>query len=612
MSTDLGGINVRELVSGAEELAIKLASNGELVGHVTKAYPVEVLEGRRVVAIEVGFNDYMRFISRGLRVGIGSILAILNPLTKCLFLGTVVGYKREDLLSILNVPILNPPKDPTTIQTPLILYVDLIAEGDLSSEGIVEGIRPPATPIEPNSPVFIPKPEVIMEMLGLPRDGVLVGYLRTGSDIRYDIGVKLPLDTLYHHVLVVGTTGSGKTVLLKNIATSVVREYGGLRPLVIALDLQGDYVRLPTEVSGINELTVLIPVTRGFLNILELSSNSSTEVVGEELVRRYVDLTFKDLISSYDVISVDSEFDELGSYEFIKSVSAEVITNYGSKFRIKLVTWSLVFSDVYSELSNFVPILSTQARIFITKLLSSYLSSVGGGSGVSIDSVCERLVLIEDIGRNLKVHKLTLENIIRCLALLKDTGLFDVRLGEYLRFREPNYSELFSSVDSVLVADIRFCRPPFTQSPYAESIFVYRLLDKLFSWKDSELKEGREPRPTVLLIDEAHNYFPQGGTELMSKGMVEEVINKLMRLGRVRKLGVVLATHQPSDLNRLAIQLSNTKIALRSDEETLKTIGLEKYYEDLRNAPAGYAVINTYLIKTQTLKIVTPEPPKMN
>ena len=41
------------------------------------------------------------------------------------------------------------------------------------------------------------------------------------------------------------------------------------------------------------------------------------------------------------------------------------------------------------------------------------------------------------------------------------------------------------------------------------------------------------------------------------------MVNKLTRLGRVRRMGVVFATHGPADLNDLS-QLTNTKIAMRS------------------------------------------------
>ena len=50
-----------------------------------------------------------------------------------------------------------------------------------------------------------------------------------------------------------------------------------------------------------------------------------------------------------------------------------------------------------------------------------------------------------------------------------------------------------------------------------------------------------------------------------------------MRLGRVRGIGTILATHRPTDLNDLILTLTNTKIAMRADEDALKRIKMEKY-----------------------------------
>ncbi len=87
---------------------------------------------------------------------------------------------------------------------------------------------------------------------------------------------------------------------------------------------------------------------------------------------------------------------------------------------------------------------------------------------------------------------------------------------------------------------------------------------RLFQTRDEELARGATPSPTFIFIDEAHYYFPQeGAREDFNKEVVEAVINKLTRLGRVRRMGVVFATHSPADLNDLVIQLTNTKIAMR-------------------------------------------------
>ena len=58
---------------------------------------------------------------------------------------------------------------------------------------------------------------------------------------------------------------------------------------------------------------------------------------------------------------------------------------------------------------------------------------------------------------------------------------------------------------------------------------------------------------------------------------LKRLINKIMRLGRVRGIGTILATHRPTDLNDLILTLTNTKIAMRADEDALKRIKMEKY-----------------------------------
>ncbi len=93
-----------------------------------------------------------------------------------------------------------------------------------------------------------------------------------------------------------------------------------------------------------------------------------------------------------------------------------------------------------------------------------------------------------------------------------------------------------------------------------------------------------------MSIDEAHYYFPQeGAREDFNKKVVEAVINKLTRLGR---MGVVFATHSPADLNDLS-QL--TKIAMRSEPKVLKR--MTEYAGAY--AQSGVAVAKSYLQYTR-------------
>jgi DNA helicase HerA-like ATPase len=94
----------------------------------------------------------------------------------------------------------------------------------------------------------------------------------------------------------------------------------------------------------------------------------------------------------------------------------------------------------------------------------------------------------------------------------------------------------------LVVVDLR----EFREAPSVASAVVYRVLSRLFQTRDEELARGAAPTPTFIFIDEAHYYFPQeGAREDFNKEVIEAVINKLTRLGRVRKMGVVFATTAP-------------------------------------------------------------------
>jgi DNA helicase HerA-like ATPase len=142
--------------------------------------------------------------------------------------------------------------------------------------------------------------------------------------------------------------------------------------------------------------------------------------------------------------------------------------------------------------------------------------------------------------------------------------------------------------------------------PSVASAVVYRVLSRLFEARDEELARGASPPPTFIFIDEAHYYFPQeGAREDFNKEVVEAVINKLTRLGRVRRMGVVFATHSPADLNDLS-QLTNTKIAMRSEPKVLKRVDMAEYAGAY--AQSGAAVAKSFIYKTHAVAFKTLPP----
>jgi len=124
---------------------------------------------------------------------------------------------------------------------------------------------------------------------------------------------------------------------------------------------------------------------------------------------------------------------------------------------------------------------------------------------------------------------------------------------------------------------------------------------RLFKAVDEEL--ARDAAPSPMSIDDAHYYFPQEGAR---DDFIKEaaVTNKLTRLGRVRKMGVVFATHSPADLNYLVIRLTNTKIAMRSEPKVLKSINMAKYagaYAQSRAAVAKSFIYRAHAVTFKTL-----------
>ncbi len=103
-----------------------------------------------------------------------------------------------------------------------------------------------------------------------------------------------------------------------------------------------------------------------------------------------------------------------------------------------------------------------------------------------------------------------------------------------------------------------------------------------------------------MIFDEAHEYIPQGRKD-EEKEALGRLINRIMRLGRVRGMGTILATHRPTDLNDLILTLANTKVTLRADEDALKKISMDEYAKVLQAAPAGYGVMRTFSLKVHDL-----------
>jgi len=629
-------MSLEELSQKIERLRQIASSLGEIVGRVSLAEVISVGADKHRVVVDMSFNAYLRH-----RVKIGEYLGVVT-LQDSIMLGRVAEIRRRHAAQIAGIePFYDMPEDLRGLETPAQIALEPITEcliDDMLNNRCDP--TPVHTPVDPLSVVFRPSPTVIAKMLGLPQDGALLGMLYVGG-AELPVEVRLPKKALYHHVLVVGTTGAGKTVLLKNMALSVLHEVNDA--LVVALDTRGDYLdmTLPpdapsnfvTKYQPLDEITVIMPMTRDFIDKhrVEIFSKASrilgkkdtplevvreeerAEAVGRALAELYIEKTYPgaEVLGSKAKVVDKTQISEV-----------EVIVEAGRVFSVRLLPWALKFGEVYKEVPYFFPFFSDKVSRLFPRLIETLTKSNERSVDVVIKKIEEFVATSSKRrGRYIKQHEeegpvflsrlqpSQVGNFERGMYMLYDTGLFDVSYstGEATSenrrlsatFGEPDYRQL----SGLVVVDLRFV------SSTAASAVVYRVLSRTFKVREEEFESGVVRRPTFIFIDEAHFYFPQGRSwEDFNKDVVEKVIDRLTRLGRREGVGVVFATHSPADLNDLVIQLTNTKIAMRSEPKVLERIGMEEFAEVLSYAQSGVAVAKSFVYRTHSVTFKTLPP----
>jgi DNA helicase HerA-like ATPase len=237
--------------------------------------------------------------------------------------------------------------------------------------------------------------------------------------------------------------------------------------------------------------------------------------------------------------------------------------------------------------------------------------------GVSMLGMAERI--LEEIERAMP-HKDTVEALYRRINTLLESELVDVAvaLGRASRvhvFREPVWRDIVRvSLESKapVVLDLRWPMDKGLGSLEGPRLVVYRMLDSLVSWK-TRAWLSREPSPRVIvMIDEAHQFFPQekhSREEQEANRQVASLIARIARLGRARGVGLVFSTHSPRDLHEIIVQLANTKILLRTEKQHAERLDVpQEVARFLAHLPDRVMVVMSHVIKGGYLVARTSPP----
>ncbi|AWR97008.1 DUF87 domain-containing protein [Acidianus sulfidivorans JP7] len=585
---------IKERVEKAKALAITL---GNIIGKVSPNTQNEIKENEYIVNVTVDPYTYYKYPFLG---KIGIFLGVIDIKTLYFILLRVMGYERSDVKSYLfeeknfvsNVDEENPGTliNNVTLKCEMLTKTDILSSSEPSPADII---------IEPQSPVIIPNSDLIERALSLNRGLLKVGFL----DIDEEAKVSLSLDDLNYHSLIVGTTGAGKTSFIKDLISGIYMINEDSTKVFI-LDATGDYyhIFLPPNFSdkqvryGITqfeklygklnkmEINLIFPVTKSWIRKYAKSGKASS------ITYAYNELYVRPLLNFLD---------SKGIKLYSSTVDNQIILS-NSEWNSKVILHPFFFKyrNVRKILYKLNPYFTEQASHFL-KIFSSTKEAK------EVNTLEEFLDILDDTKFDkFKIHKSTRENILRGLYLLKETGLFDLKAE-----RDTFYNSIKSNGSPIIVLDIYNSE----LDDFSQKILTYYFLDRLFTYRENEMRHGNIKGRYLIIIDEAHRFFPSGKGNEEDTTYVRRVAGKIstmMRLGRRRKIGFIFATHNPSDLNEIIVQLSNTKFIFRISSEISQSLGISPIDSKIlaweRN---GVAFLVSPWLREGKVKIKVPVPP---
>ncbi len=662
---------LRELEKKFEEAYNIAEKYGEIIGWVSRTSPSSISEEGGLVVFDVEpaiyFRDFNEIASAG------SYLAVVDIKTLHIVSLSIVSVERRDVLAELDLPEMY-VAIPSREVSGLLTRTRVKAKPLLAYDPFTDNVSIANYVIEPQSPVIkLRDPHVIRKILGLPENGVFLGYVTIGDRPVFDVKATLylPLKTFYQHVIVLGTTGSGKTTLLKNMIASISSLVQGHDKIsLLIIDPNRDYLTLPLrptwdfttvdrelELKMIKEaeniverprgLVVMLPITRFILEEIGdsgLNWAKALKLIAED----YVKSTYYPIAERYrwGIYVKDIKVAEEPGKPPLRYVELKLGIEYGDneseEYTLYIIPYGFRFTDVSPrEFIALNPYFTRQAKDSLSRLLN-YLRSrnasletiydfyealrearyrlhekPGSPRGVILDPNKEYVI---DLIKDLAIHKSTLENIIRQIGSLIDTGLFDITVpeghGEDRFLHEPpinmimeNHHRLFKGYP--IVVDLEYLQEHSLADPEKViSIVAFRILNKVFEWKLVRTRQRVVTQPVIILFDEAHRFFPsKGGGREDYIEHVSGMIDRIARLGRARRLGLVFSTHSPKDVHDIILQLANTKIVLRMDKTQLSTLDIPAEYRELvTRASDRVGIVKSHVLRMGYVSFRTPLP----
>ncbi|MEL4305834.1 ATP-binding protein [Methanococcoides sp. LMO-2] len=427
-----------------------------------------------------------------------------------------------------------------------ILYEQEPGNADSLMRRMADRIPRPNTPILP-----VTEKLKIQTGLNIPREGIFLGHLSVGGELvhthaspptvpyylRNDYSMGDPL--IFRHMLVCGSTGTGKTFLTKNILRQFmseenmyqVRDNGeGVKknrmPCLVIMDPQDEYSQL-------------------------LEDNP-------------------ELVSS-DEHNMNSESVMFGGVPSTKTFVAKVDGhNYNGRSRAEQAEFTIPFEMVRNNSWLIAAAGLTELQgIALELLLEDYFRRPGthtyNGFIEHIDDAGVRGTYVD----NGKVHESSYDGIVRKVKNQAFRRVFDqpaTPITEML-------ADIFKA-GQVCVFPTEYISNSRIRDLITLTLMTIVVDNKLSTSGAALVKET----PIILVLDEAHRYLAKGSGE-HSKRIISKFADAA-RQGRKEGLGLFLITQDPQDIDETVFKQVNSRVILNlSNDAAISAMKVKKEYE---------------------------------
>ena len=384
--------------------------------------------------------------------------------------------------------------------------------------------------------------------LNIPKEGIFLGHLSVGGEVvrthavpptvpyymRNDYSMGDPL--VFRHILVCGSTGTGKTFLTKNILRQFMSEDNRYRlrsdksknrnPCLVIMDPQDEYS--------------------------QMFEDNPDLAAGDEF-------NFK---------SEDVDFGRCANTKtFVAKVAGH---SYNGKSRAEQVEFTIPFELVRNNLWLITPVGMTDLQYTGLELLVEDYFKRGGSHtyGGFVDHIDDEGTRMTYVDSN-KIHEASYDGIVR---RVRNPALRKV-------FDQPAtpITEILGKVFSP--GQVSVFPTEYISSSRIRDLIVLTLMtlvvdNKLSTSGDVAVKDT----PIILALDEAHRYLSKASGE-HSKKIVSKFADAA-RQGRKEGLGLFLITQDPQDIDDTVFKQVNTRVILNlTNDAAISALKVQKEYE---------------------------------